>query len=309
MLTRINVPRLLRVFVATLFTMPAIAQTESDAIMMNRHQLCNGFVYNYSSWDQYWEGTFNRENLNLGTVSTQSVMYMGAYGIRNNLNVLLGAPYVWTKASAGTLHKMTGVQDISAFLKWKAYSRSFGKHHLSAFAIGGVTTPLTNYVIDYLPLSIGLGSTNLIAKGMVDYQYNKFSATTWLAYVRRSNVKIDRESYYDTQLRLTNEVRMPDAIEFQFRAGYRGKYLLAEAVFFNHVTQGGFDITKNNMPFPSNRMNATMVGTALKYTFPKFTQLSLVGGGMYTIAGRNMGQSISYNAGAFYAFYLGKKTK
>ena len=309
MLTRINVPRILRVFITTLITVPAIAQTESDAIMMNRHQLCNGFVYNYSSWDHYWEGTFNRDNQNLGTVSTQAVMYMGAYGIRNNLNIVAGVPYVWTKASAGTLHGLSGVQDLSLFLKWKAYTHSFGKHKVSLFAIGGFQTPLSDYVIDFLPMSIGLGTTNLSAKGMVDYQFKKFTVTGSAAYVRRSNVKLDRDSYFDTQLRQTNEVQMPDVAEYQLRTGYRGKYIIAEAILFNRTTLGGFDMTKNNMPFPSNRMNATTVGVAGKYTFPKFSQLSLVGGGSYTVTGRNMGQATSFNVGAFYAFYLGKKTK
>ena len=27
-------------------------------------------MYSYGSWDHYWEGTFKRNNQNLGTVST-----------------------------------------------------------------------------------------------------------------------------------------------------------------------------------------------------------------------------------------------
>jgi hypothetical protein len=97
---------------------------------------------------------------------------------------------------------------------------------------------------------------------------------------------------------------MPDAAQYQLRAGYRGKYLLAEALLTNWTTLGGFDITRNNMPFPSNRMNATTIGFALKYTVRSYTHLSLIAGSNYTIAGRNMGQATSYNAGIFYAFYF-----
>ncbi|MFM2364036.1 MAG: hypothetical protein RLZZ316_2938, partial [Bacteroidota bacterium] len=91
--------------------------------------------------------------------------------------------------------------------------------------------------------------------------------------------------------------------------GYRGKYLIAEALLTNFTTLGGFDITRNNMPFPSNRMNATMVGANIKYTLPKMTNLSLLGGFNHTLAGRNVGQSTSFNVGAFYAFNIGKKGK
>ncbi len=266
-------------------------------------------MYSHSSWDEYWEGTLKRNNLNLGTVTAQSVMAMGNYGITDNLNVMVGAPYVWTKASAGTFDGLSGVQDISLWVKWRALTKSFGKNKISVFAIGGFSTPLTDYVIDFLPMSIGLGSTNLTARAMVDYQYEKISVTGSASYVGRSNVTLDRDSYYDTELHNTNEVNMPDAMQFQLRAGFRGKYLLAEALLTNWTTLGGFDITRNNMPFPSNRMNSTMAGFNLKYTIPAFTHLSVLGGANYTIAGRNMGQSLVFNTGLFYAFYFGKNHK
>lgn len=283
------------------------AQTEMDAIMMNKKQFCNGFIYDHSSWDHYWEGDFNRDNKNIGTVTTQMVMFMSNYGITNNINIMAATPYVWTKASAGTLHGMKGVQDLSVFLKWRPLTKSFGQNKISLFGIAGFSTPLSNYAIDFLPMSIGLGSTNFIARGMVDYAHKRFTVTGSASYIRRSNVKLDRDSYYDTQLHLTNEVKMPDAAYYQLRTGYRGKYLIAEALLTNWTTLGGFDITKNNMPFPNNRMNATMAGGFLKYTVKQFTPVSLIIGGNYTIAGRNMGQSTTLNAGIFYLLQLRKK--
>lgn len=282
------------------------AQTDLDAIMMNKNQFCNGPMYNHTSWDHYWEGTFKRTNQNIGTVTTQSVMYMANYGITGKLNVMAGVPYVWASASAGTLHSSRGVQDLSIFVKWKTVTYLFGKNKLSVFAIGGFSTPLTNYQIDYLPITIGLGSTNLSGRAMVDFQHRRFTITASATYIRRSNVKIDRPSYYDTQQHITNEVQMPNAAQYQLRTGYRGKYIIAEALLTNWTTLGGFDITRNNMPFPSNRMNMTTVGGSVKYTLKKYTHLSLLAGANYTVAGRNVGQSSSFNLGAFYAFYFKK---
>ena len=285
------------------------AQTDADAIMMNKNQMCSGPMYNYSTWDHYWEGTFKRVNQNIGSVTAESVMYMGVYGITDKLNIMVGAPYVWTHASAGTLHRSRGLQDISAFVKWKPLVYSFGKNKLSVFVLGGFSTPLTNYEIDYLPLTVGLGSTNLTGKAMVDFQHKRFSITASADYIRRSNVKIDRTTYYDTRQHITNEVEMPDAARFQLRSGYRGKYLLAEAVLTNSTTLGGFDITRNNMPFPSNRMNMTTIGAAVKYTLKQDTHMSLMAGGNYTIAGRNVGQAKAFNVGVFYALYVKKQTQ
>lgn len=294
--------------VILLFPFALNAQTDLDGIMMNKKQFCHAIIFEHSSWDHYWEGTFKRTNENMGTVTTQSLMYMPNYGITNNLNIMASLPYVWTKASAGTLHGMKGMQDLMVFVKWKALTESFGKNKVSLFAIGGASTPTTNYAIDFLPMSIGLGSTNFIARGMVDYEHKRFTVTGSASYVRRSNVRLDRDSYYDTEMHLTNEVKMPNVTMYQVRAGYRGKYLIAEATLTDMNTLGGFDITKNNMPFPSNNMDATMVGASIKYTVKQFPNLALLGGGHYTITGRNMGQSKAFNAGVLYAFYVGKKS-
>ena len=288
----------------------ASAQTDLDAIMMNKKQFCEGLVYDYSSWDHYWEGTFKRDNENLGTVSSQMLMYMPNYGITNNLNVMASVPYVWTKASQGTLHGVNGMQDLSIHVKWRPLIKSFGKNQFSLFAIGGFSTPLSNYVLDYLPLSIGLGSTNLSARGMIDYRRDHFTVTGSATYSWRSNVKIDQTAYYDTELHNTDEVEMPNVAMYQLRTGYRGRYLIAEAVFTKTNTLGGYDITKNNgQLYPNLKMNSTVVGVNIKYTLKQFTNLAFVAGSNFTVAGRNVGQSTAFNVGAFYAFYFGKRTK
>src|SRR4026209_2651728 len=88
------------------------AQTDMDAIMMEKNAFCVGPMYSYSSWKNYWEGTLKRENLNLGKVTTQMYGLMGNYGVTRKLNALFSVPYVRTKASAGTLQGMKGVQDL-----------------------------------------------------------------------------------------------------------------------------------------------------------------------------------------------------
>jgi hypothetical protein len=285
------------------------AQTDIDAIMMEKGGFCVGPMYMHSSWKEYWEGTLKRNNLNLGTVSMNQYSVMGNYGVTRKLNVLFSAPYVTTKASAGTLHSMKGMQDLSLFVKWRPWQKTLGFGKLSLYGIAGFSFPLTNYVADYLPLSIGLHSRNLLARVMADYQRGDLFATGSATYVYRSNIKIDRTSYYTTELHLTNEVEMPDGANFNFRAGFRNQRLIAEAVVNNWTTLGGFDITRNNMPFPSNRMNATTLGVNFKYVLPKLPQLSIVAGGNTTIAGRNMGKSTAVYGSFFYVLDLNRKEK
>jgi hypothetical protein len=292
----------LALFIASLITSGAAAQLPDDAIMMGKKQLCTGFTYMHSQWNNYWEGTRKRDNKNMGTVSTQSIMFMGVYGISDKLNALVTVPYVWTHASAGTLHGLKGFQDIDVDLKWEVVSKKLGKGIFSLIAVGGFSTPLSNYEADFQPMSIGLGSTNLSGRITADYQKGIFFATLSGAYVYRNNIKIDRTSYYTTQLHNTNEVEMPDQFNSNFNIGIRKKNLVAEAVVMNMTTLGGFDIRRNDMPFASNRMNATTVGAHAKYFIPFVTNLELIGGADFVVAGRNMGQATTFTGGLYYIF-------
>ena len=303
---RLKTNYLLLFMVAICYGGLAKAQTDMDAIMMDKKQFCIGPMFGYSSWTNYWEGTLKRDNENLGTVSTQMFSVMGNYGVSGKLNLLFGVPYVKTKASAGTLHGMQGVQDLSLFVKWMPIEKDLGPGTFSIYTIGGVSFPLTNYVADFLPLSLGLRSKTASARLMADYQVNSVFATASYTYVFRDNVKIDRTSYYTTEGHITNEVEMPNASNFNLRAGYRSSKLIAEAVLNKWTTLGGFDITRNNMPFPSNRMNATTVGLNGKYVVSKDHALSLTGGVNKAIAGRNMGQATSFNIGIFYILDFNK---
>ena len=299
---------LLTTIIFSLAVLMVKAQTVDDAIMMNKNQWCNGFTYMHSSWNEYWEGTTKRTNKNLGTVTTQSAMFMTNYGITDQLNALVTIPYVWTDASAGTLHGMKGFQDIELDLKYNFLTTKIGsKGKLNLIAVGGFSTPLTNYENDFLPMSIGLGSTNLSGRLTVDYQTGIFFTTISSAYVFRSDVTIDRTSYYTDQIHYTNEVDMPNQLNSNLLIGIRKPNLTVQAVVMNMYTFGGFDIRKNDMPFVSNQMNMTSLGAHVKYFLPFITNLEVIGGADFVVAGRNVGQSQTYTAGLYYVLSLNKK--
>ncbi|MCJ8211849.1 transporter [Mucilaginibacter sp. RS28] len=284
------------------------AQTESDALMIPKNYLCVDAMYSYSSWDHYWEGTFKRNNLNLGTVSTNMYGLMLNYGITNNLNIIAGAPYVTTHASAGTLAGMKGVQDLTATIKWRALTFRSGNNRISAFAIGSGVLPLTNYVSDFLPMSIGLHARSVMLRGMIDYQFKHFFVTGSGMYNLRDNITIDRDAYYTTTMVYSNQVDMPNVRSFNARLGYRSSAFIAEAMIENNTTLGGFDIRKNDMPFPSNKMNATAAGVNFKYSLKSGFEFMV--GGSRVLAGRNVGQSNMIHGGVNYLFSLkGKNNK
>src|ERR1700749_4536194 len=111
----------------------ASAQMENDGIMIPKNYLCPGIMYSNSNWTNYWEGTYERKNGNLGTVNNTMYSAMVTYGITGNLITTLSLPYITTSASAGTLHGQKGLQDLSLNLKWKALKFQSGKNKLALF--------------------------------------------------------------------------------------------------------------------------------------------------------------------------------
>ncbi len=283
------------------------AQTDTDGLMMDKNYLCTGLVASASGWKNYWEGENLRDNQNLGTVTTKSLAAMANYGLTNKFNLIAWVPYVSSRASAGQLAGQSGFQDVSVYAKYRAASLSAGAGKLKMYGIAGFSLPVSNYTPDLMPLSIGNQSKTGIFRALADYELNKFSVSMSGSYHYRGNVTLDRNTYYTTTIHYTSEVKMPNAAYYQLRAGYRSKILVAEAFADQWKTLGGFDITKNNMPFVSNRMDATRLGLHVKYTLQNIKGLQLVADAASTIAGRNVGKGSMVAAGIFYFFKIGNQ--
>jgi hypothetical protein len=294
------------VLACVVFSQTVNAQTETDALMIPKNYFCAAGIYTHNSWDHYWEGTFKRENLNLGTISSNVYAVGGNYGLSNRVNVLFMIPYIKTNASAGTLRGQSGVQDISLAVKWLAVKQEVGTGLLSLHAILSGVIPVGNYQADFLPLSLGMQTKSIALRGLVNYQVGRFFVAGAGQYVRKDNITIDRDSYYTTEMHYTNQVAMPNATNFLFSTGYRSLKFNAEATLTKVNTIGGFDITKNNMPFPSNNMDATSAGGVFKYMFQSIAGLELTAGGNYVLKGRNVGQNLSVFGGVYYVFSVKK---
>ena len=280
------------------------AQTEMDALMMGKGKLCIAGTYATNSWENYWEGTFKRDNANIGRLSTQTAALMLNYGLKDNFNIMATLPYMSTKASRGTLSGLQGFQDISFFAKWRPIKKQVGKQFFSFFAVAGYSTPSNDYNIDFMPMAIGLGSQVLNGRLTADYKINKLFATISAGYMHRGNVSLDRSAYYTDRQINSSSVKMPNAGSFQFRTGYRNSRAFAEAFVDNLTSFGGFDIRKNDMPFVGNRMNSTKVGLEGKYYLSSLPSLGFHANAWTTVAGRNMGQATGFLAGVDYIIDL-----
>jgi hypothetical protein len=283
------------------------AQSLSNAIFLPKHGVCAGLMYDYSSWKNYWEGTFKRENLNLGRVSSQSMQWMASYGISNRLNVVVGVPYIWTRASAGTLAGQSNFQDLTMGLKYRLLKIEQNQQQVNFSLAGGGSLPISSYTPDLLPLSIGLRSRTLFGRAIFQYLHqSNWHLTAQATYTARGMVELDRESYYTTRQIYSSQVAMPDVWSYSVQSGYRTPKWSAELVFEQINCLGGFDIRRNDMPFVANEMDMTRLSLMGFYKFTQLADLQLVASVYSTLAGRNVGQSTGFSWGLMKPFSLVK---
>jgi len=155
----------------TWFALPVRAQTVDDGVLLQRRALGAGVLYSHEGWSEYWEGTLQRINGTIGTVSTQSVTLVAGYGVTDRFSVMAMLPYVWTHASQGPLHGMSGVQDVTVAAKYQVLATPFTERGtLRAFVVGAAGIPASSYVPDFLPLSIGLASRRFSGRFTLNFQ-------------------------------------------------------------------------------------------------------------------------------------------
>ncbi|MGA0555505.1 hypothetical protein ACO2Q8_02570 [Larkinella sp. VNQ87] len=288
------------ILIACLLVGNAMAQMPHDAIYMSKGSVCVAGMYGRSTWTEYWENSLKRSNSNLGTHTTQSISVMPAIGISNRLNLILNLPYIWTETSAGNLLGQKGIQDLSGWLKY----RVLNTHGFSLHAVAGASLPLGNYVPDFLPMSIGLQCRTVSGRLIASYKHPKTGLylTGHGTYLWRSNIKVDRDAYQaDDRVYNTDEVSVPNAYDFGLRLGILRKKWQTEVWAEQSACTHGDYIRRNDMPFPTNNMQATTVGWYGKIQ-PKNIGLNARVG--YVVDGRNVGQSTSYSVGVLYLFKL-----
>jgi hypothetical protein len=293
-----------------LLSPPLHAQTAEDGIMLAKKQLCTGVFFTYDYWDHYWEGTLNRTNGNLGTVTTRTAFWTGNYAVNNRLDVIATVPYVWTAASQGVLHPQRGFQDFTLAAKYKVISipvKNFGALRAIAVFTGGV--PMSGYAIDLEPLSIGTQSSHIAGRATLNYLgHNGLYINGTTAYTLRGNVTLDRSSYYTNgQLYLSNQVAMPNVFDYSVSAGYRKNDMTITGNFTQQQTRGGGDIRRQDSPFVSNRVNFSKAGFTITYPIPRVRDLGYWFIYSNTFDGRNVGQSNTITMGLLYTFKFEKR--
>jgi len=284
------------------------AQTPSDAIMMKRGELCFALAYEYGSFDEYWEGTDLRKNETIATVSRQALMPMVAVGIIDKLNFYLGVPYIKTESSepnGGHLQGVDGFQDLSLALKYEILNKEIAKGSLALFAAGGYSTPITNYLSDYRPYSIGNGTNEWSLRGIAEYKLEMgLYARAAGGHLFRGQTEAERDYYYNNGSYYTSWMDVPNAWEYSAAIGIwmLDNSLRLEATYYGLKSTSGDDIRKYNAPQPTNKVQFDQVGFFGQYYIKPIKGLGVLAYYNQIFDGRNMSKSTTFGGGLTYQF-------
>jgi hypothetical protein len=196
------------------------------------------------------------------------------------------------------------MQDITIAGKVSVFERSSAKYGAwRAIAALSGSFPLSSYTPDFAPLSLGTQSQRITPRLTLNYQTDTgvfLNGTT--SYTRRADVTLDRPYYFtDDTFFLTNQVTMPNVVDYALSVGYLKHDVHAHVAFSQQTTQGGGDIRRQDMPFVSNRVNFSKVDVMAMYPVPKINAVAFQFSAARILDGRNVGQSTTYTFAVLYS--------
>ena len=290
------------------------AQTPSDASMMEARQACVLLDYTYGSFDQYWEGDLLRENETIATVRRNVLLPMVAVGILDKLDVYVGLPFIKTESSepnGGKFEGAAGLQDLITAVKYEFFKKDTKGGTISVLGTVGFSIPVSNYLPDYMPYSIGLGAPELSYRAISQYKWNNgLYVRGAVAYLWRGYCKAEREYYYNNGSYYTPWMDVPSAVTAE---GVVGVWLLDNSLqlelnYFGSKSTSGDDIRPYNAAQPTNNVDIDALGLQARYFPASIKGFGVVARHNRVLNGRNAAKISNTGVGVTYLFYyLNKK--
>ncbi len=291
------------------------AQTPNDALMMSARQACVLASYEFGKFNQYWEGDLLRDNQTIATVHRNTALPMVAVGIFDELNFYIGTPHVSTHSTypnGGKFAGAQGLQDIYLGFKYRILNKEMENGNtFSALATVGFSAPMTNYLSDYLPYSLGFGAPELSYRGILQYEFEKgIYVRGAAAYLWRGYTEAERTYYYNNGSYYTAWMDVPSAWNFEAILGawLLKKSLKVELSYVGLKSTSGDDIRPYNAPQPTNKVQWDRIGLSAQYFVPQVKGLGILAYHTRVVNGTNAAKINSFGVGITYQFnYLKSK--
>ena len=220
-------------------------------------------------------------------IKVNSTSIYTTYGLSDKVNLVLNVPYIKAEGAASEQvlknlnykNTQSGLQDVSAYVKYKALSVEFDKRTFNLVGAVGVKMPLGNYTVDN-------GLQSIVAIGNRATSFN----TLVIGILKdNSGLFVSGQAGYCFRNR-----DVPDAVISELKVGLAKPRFYVDAFIANQTSTSGTDILEEGFQgfFPSTKVNYTRIG--LNVFVPIYRQFGLCTGTSTYIDGRNLGQATSY---------------
>lgn len=286
------------------------SQSLTDDLLMKKGDICLALTVSEDKWNKYWEGTNLISNLNIGTLTRQSVAPMLGLGFTNTFNLFAELPYVQTFASGGSMRGASGIQDFNFGIKYQVLKTDFNPASLRLFLSANYSLPASNYLSDYLPFSIGLGAHTASLRTILflNSWNEKIFFRGMASYSHVGTTKAERTYYYaDGKSYYTPVMDVPSRYGFEVLIGSRlfHKKLHLEGGMINQTSLTGDDIRRYLAPQATNRMDFTNIVGRVR-VFP-VSSSSIIFSYSKTMSGRNVGESSAFALAFTHVLNVSKK--
>lgn len=230
--------------------------------------------YTAEGYDEFWVGETKVSDPGVGEVDIKSFSVWLQWGLTDDLAIVANLPYIDASSDGLGGFEDTGLQDLSAVLKYRFLSS--GPHSLVGAA--GVRAAVQDYEAN-LPVDLGDNTTDALLRLVYQFQTSNFYFSQQVGYDLRGGDAPDDYPLYT---------------ELGFTAGritYGGYYSRL-------IADDGTDIGDPGFTFPSNREEYSKAGLKVYGRVTDRVGLSAVY--FFTLDGRNTGDSDGFSLGAVF---------
>ena len=274
----------------------AIAQSPVSGFMKKKGE--GSVVVSYSS--EKYDKVFLVPNEIQGVpvfndVKVESQSLYAEYGVTDNFNIVLNAPYITVTGNASQEvltnnnfeNKRAGLQDLKIYGKYNFHSYVSGNNQIDFIGVLGVEKPM-NYKSDeglQSILAIGDNATKLNVSGILMFK-NKSGmfASGQIGNTFKNN-------------------KVPNALTSEWKLGYAASKFYIDGFFATQLNSStGVDILQPGFEgfFPATRVNYTRVGANVYYPFTK--HIGIAAGANTYLSGRNLGKATGFYGGLVFNF-------
>ena len=288
--------KLLSVFAIATVSVAATAQSPVNGFMQGKGKGNVVVSYGMEKYDEvYLVPKLVKGVPVFNDVKVNSASLYATYGITDKLDIVVSLPFITATGNASEAvlknlnyeNERSGIQDVSAFLKFNPFDINIGSSNLKLIGALGVKTPVGNYEVNeglQSIIAIGNRSTTVstVAIAMFKTKYGIFASGQFGTNFASEDV--------------------PDSYMSEFKLGYAASKIYADVFVANQTSTSGVDILGNGFQgfFPATKVNFTRVGINL-YA-PLYKAIGLTGGANSYIAGRNIGKATGFYGGVVYKF-------